>query len=494
LKDISILSNNQIPPLSPTKKLISKNIILTVGINSLGKIASFFVTLLLARIFAPEVIGIIGFANAISGIAFLVLKFGLENYLLREISQNPQLANQFYHKTLTLNLFSIVISSIIFILLSLVLIDSVIELKIIVIIFLSVVLNVITEISIVYYKALFYVIYEVYLRLFNQFSLLLVILPLIYFTQDLDLYLISILLLALIRTLVSLSILKYKFRFKFIRTRLMDSLSLIKDTYRFALLSVIVFLTVQLDIIMVKTLIGNEGAGFYKMAAIFYLPFTIIPGSMMGVILPLLSKYKNKTDKFSLIQNKTYHWLALLATFIIYSISYFVPPFINIFFSGKYDFSIPVVSVLVWALLPYYLSMLSGYVLIAKGRENEILKINTFALFISLFSNIIFISFFGLLGAAIATITTISAIWIMTLFRLKHYSLQYKKSVKIFLFLVLSFINFYLYQIIELNTVVNYLLCILTLIVISFFTNFITKEDIVIFKELFINERINSKR
>jgi len=486
VKDTHVLNNIQLPKTNLTKKIISKNIFLTIGVNTFGKLTNFLITLVLARIFTPEVIGMLGFANAVAGIVFLALKFGLENYILREIPQDPGNAVQLYHRTLTLNIFSILFSSIIFIVVSILLVDPLLELKILIIIFISAVLGVISELSIAYYKALFQIIYEAYIRLAHRFSLLLIVLPLIYFSKDLDIYLVSILLIALAISIGSILILRLKLNFHYAFVNLKESFSIIKKSYKFALLSVAAFALVQLDIILVKTILGNASAGYYKIASIFYFPFTIIPGSMMGVILPLLSKYKNEPVKFELIQNKVYRLLALLSVFIVYSVSSFASPLIEFLFGGNYNSSIPVLRILIWALIPYYLDMISGYVLIADGLEKEPLKINSFAIMISLTGNIVLINLFGIIGAAISVIFVINSKWVFSLIRLKHYKKLYKKNYNIFLFLLFSLINFLAYQQVDVSIFVRYILLILTLALIVKVTGLLEKSDINEIKKLFV--------
>jgi O-antigen/teichoic acid export membrane protein len=252
------------------------------------------------------------------------------------------------------------------------------------------------------------------------------------------------------------------------------------------LLSVAAFALVQIDIILVKTILGNASAGYYKIASIFYFPFTIIPGSMMGVVLPLLSKYKNEPGKFELVQNKVYRLLALLAVLIVYSVSSFAAPLIEFLFGGNYNSSIPVLRILIWALVPYYLDMISGYVLIADGLEKEPLRINSIAIMISLTGNIVLIHLFGIIGAAISAIVVINSKWVLSLIRLKHYKLLYKKNYNIFLFLLFSLINFLAYQYMDVSIFVRYILLISTLALIVRVTRLLEKGDFIEIKKLFV--------
>ncbi len=373
-----------------------------------------------------------------------------------------------------------------FIIISLLLIGSSLESKILIVIFISTILGVISELSIAYYKALFQIIYEVYLRLSHRLSLLLIILPLIYFSKDLNIYLVSILFLAFLISLISVLILRFKFNFRFVFTDLKNSLSIIKDSYKFALLSVAAFVLVQLDIILVKTILGNEDAGYYKIASIFYFSFTIIPGSMMGVILPILSKYKNSPANFESVQNKVYRFLAILSVIIVYTVSSFAKPLIELLFSGKYNPSIPVLMVLVWTIVPYFLEYISGYSLIALGYEKDLLRVNIGAILVGLISNILLIQMYGIIGAAISTVIAITSKWLLDLKRLKHYKKMFKKNLSIFLFLVFSLINFIVYQQLDLGIIVKYFLAMLTLLLIVKIMGLINKNDIQQIKKIFV--------
>jgi O-antigen/teichoic acid export membrane protein len=235
----------------------------------------------------------------------------------------------------------------------------------------------------------------------------------------------------------------------------------------------------------VKIILGNESAGFYKIASIFYFPFTIIPGSMMGVILPLLSKYRNEPSKFESIQNNVYRLFALFSVSIVYTISSMAKPLIEFLFAGNYNSSIPVLSLLIWALIPYYLEMISGYTLIADGLEKEPLKINALAIVLSLVGNVVLIHLFGIVGAALSVLFVINSKWLFSLVRLKHFNKLYKKNYNIFLFLLFSLINFLAYQQVELSIFVRYILLMLTLGLIVKVTGVVEKSDIYEIKKLF---------
>jgi O-antigen/teichoic acid export membrane protein len=257
------------------------------------------------------------------------------------------------------------------------------------------------------------------------------------------------------------------------------------------MLSVAAYVLVQLDIIFVKSILGNESAGYYKIASIFYFSFTIIPGSMMGVILPLLSKYKDSVEKFAAVQNNVYKFLALLSIVIVYTVATFVQPFLELLFSGKYNASVPVIMVLVWTIVPYYLEYISGYSLIAIGHEKDLLHINLVSILVAVIANLLFINLFGIQGAALATLIAISTKWSLDLLRLNHHKKMFKKNLNIYLFLIFSLINFLVYQQLEMNILIRYFCVLITLLLVVKLTGLINKDDIYRLKQIFITNKTN---
>ena len=77
--------------------------------------------------------------------------------------------------------------------------------------------------------------------------MLLIVLPLIYITKDIDIYLISIFFISAVISIASVLILKLKFNFNYAFVSLKESFSVVKKSYKFALLSVVAFGLFQTD-------------------------------------------------------------------------------------------------------------------------------------------------------------------------------------------------------------------------------------------------------
>lgn len=470
----------------PSAIRISKKIVLTVGVNLFGKLTNFFVTIYLAKIFKPDIIGIIAFANAISGILFMILKFGLENYIIREVAKKPEQIQNMFKKTFTINLFTFFLSSIIFISLSILIIDDKIESNILIIIFISTIIGIFTEIAIAYFKAFFKIKFEALIRIVYRIPMLIIIIPIIYLSKSLNTYLTSIVLLSVFVALFALFLIKMNLNLTINLTSITKSFKLLKLSFPFAILSIAVFITIQIDIIAVKMIAGNEAAGFYKIASIFYFPFTIIPGSMMGVVLPLLSRFEQLKEKALLVQDYLYKLLLLLAITIVILLSYYYEPIVNTIFDSKYSKSIPVLLILIWAIIPYYLDMLNGNILISRGIEKKVVQVNIYAILISIISNLLFVNKLGIRGAAIATLITVSFKWIVGIIYLKKYRLLYRNHQKSILFLTLNILVFLIINIISANEFLIFysLLSIMLMIVFAYITKFIEIKELQILRKI----------
>ena len=95
--------------------------------------------------------------------------------------------------------------------------------------------------------------------------------------------------------------------------------------------------------------------------------------------------------------------ICVITAFILIIFSHFI---IQLFYSSRYEESIPVLKVLSVGILAFGLNNLTGIILNGIGMYKTVMYITLFGLLVNVILNILFIPKFGIMAAAAITVIT----------------------------------------------------------------------------------------
>lgn len=176
----------------------------------------------------------------------------------------------------------------------------------------------------------------------------------------------------------------------------------------------------QSDRLMIASMLDNSNAAVYTFTYTFFSAVSFIYGALTVYYEPILQK---SSDVFIAIKiaNKQFNLMiacGIAAMFFIW-VTYIV--IIENFKSDYFiDYVSPVLICFAHLLLPFYIK--SNHLLLYLGDTSSMAKITLSAAFVNVILNIIFIPFFGVLGAALSTFV---AYFLMVIL----YKLALKKSL-----------------------------------------------------------------
>jgi O-antigen/teichoic acid export membrane protein len=164
----------------------------------------------------------------------------------------------------------------------------------------------------------------------------------------------------------------------------------------------------SLNLILLSKLAGETDVGLFSAAMQVLVPVTLVYRSIALSVFPMMCRRFDTS--IGSLQRIAEHLISLLVAVALPAALglYFLSDTALLLLYGDRDFALasPVLQILVWTLLLGSLTTVLGQVLVAGLREKVTLRIVAVDAVVGLVFGIIFISQWGMIGAAFATLLT----------------------------------------------------------------------------------------
>ncbi len=182
---------------------------------------------------------------------------------------------------------------------------------------------------------------------------------------------------------------------------------LLKRSFPFALMLVFTGLYLNLDTVLLSFFKGDQAVGLYNAANRLVLAGKMIPGVLIASLFPIMSESSKKSkQEFDRILGKSLALMFSLALPLSLGTTLLSGKLINLLYGEKFSGSVLSLQILIWGMFFAYLSMVTGYGLIAKGHQRVNTGITGIGLLISLVLNFSLIQRFSHLGTSVAILST----------------------------------------------------------------------------------------
>jgi O-antigen/teichoic acid export membrane protein len=190
---------------------------------------------------------------------------------------------------------------------------------------------------------------------------------------------------------------------------------LLAGVWPFGLASIFYVVYYQIDVVILKYLVGAEKSGIYSAAVMVIGSIYILPGVLyQQILMPRLHKWaSNNLDRLKYafgLGNLIMFLTGVLGMIALWVGSGF---FLKFIFGGKYNGVENIVYILAIAIPFRFMSSSSGAILQTGSNIRIKLKVTGVAVLINILMNFILIPKFGVDGAAFSTIITESYICLM---------------------------------------------------------------------------------
>ena len=180
----------------------------------------------------------------------------------------------------------------------------------------------------------------------------------------------------------------------------------VRLTWPFGLASILSFVYVQSDLIMVKYIVGDSEAGFYNVAAVIYMSIMILPTVIYQKFF--VSKYHRwaSHNKGLLLTayKKGNAIMLLLGVGVMIACVLSSDYIVVVLFGGQYEKSVYLVNILLVAVPFSFVAYSAGAVLVTKDNMKIKIKKMGVVAVINILLNVMLIPEYHAKGAAVATL------------------------------------------------------------------------------------------
>ena len=186
----------------------------------------------------------------------------------------------------------------------------------------------------------------------------------------------------------------------------------------FALAGIFVKVYSTVDAMLLASFAGTAAVGVYSIAYKFTYAFQFLPMAFVAALYPGMSAVAKDREKLAQLLNEGFWYLALLAAPITFGLWAIAPD--AVLLAGEpYRQAAPVLTVLIFALIPLFLDFPIGSLLNAVGRQKIKTAIVGITMVINIAANFILIPMLGSLGAAIAALVSFSFLFLAGLWQVR---------------------------------------------------------------------------
>jgi len=208
------------------------------------------------------------------------------------------------------------------------------------------------------------------------------------------------------------------------------SIALLKDSWPLILTGLVVTIYVKIDQIMIKHMMHEEAVGLYAAAVRICEAWYFIPVALCNSLFPAIINAKKVNEKlYNNRLQKLYDILVWLSIAIAILVTIFSSSIINILFGGEYSASSQVLTIYIWAGVAVFLGVASSQYLINENLTKLSFIRAFIGMILNIILNLILIPKFGIVGSAVATLVSYTAVTFLLSFHRKFY-IQFTMMLK----------------------------------------------------------------
>ncbi len=187
---------------------------------------------------------------------------------------------------------------------------------------------------------------------------------------------------------------------------------LLKAALPFALAGIFVKVYSYVDSIFISKYLGSEAVGIYAIAYKFTYAFQFIPMAFVAALYPALSAIVDRDpDELRRLFNDAIWYVLVLGTPIAFGLWALASDAVALAGQG-YAGAAPVLSILIFVLIPIFLDFPVGSLLNASNRQTTKMAIMGVTMVMNLILNAVLIPWLGIMGAAWAGLVSFTFLFV----------------------------------------------------------------------------------
>jgi O-antigen/teichoic acid export membrane protein len=218
---------------------------------------------------------------------------------------------------------------------------------------------------------------------------------------------------ALIGLTVALFLLRKKFIGFWQNLDLNFCKDVLKKAWPFALFVIFAGVYYYLDTVILSIFRTDQEVGWYNAAYKIILFLIGIVGLYMSALTPAVARYYQKSSiALQGLINGSVRWLIMMIVPLAVGGTLLAKPIIYLFYGSQFDGAVIAFQILIWSMAVLSVSLIYGRSALFCDKEKKYAFVLASGLGINIVLNLVFIPFWGLIGAAIATVIAQSVVLI----------------------------------------------------------------------------------
>ncbi len=232
------------------------------------------------------------------------------------------------------------------------------------------------------------------------------------------------------------SFFRIRFNFAFL-------LLIIKQSYPFALLVLLMGLYTRMDMVMVEYLLPNgaEQAGIYAQSYRILDAVSMFAYLFASLLLPMFAKMLRARDSIGQLTKLSFVLLIIPTLVFVICTWFYAWELMNLMYHHHFNESTDIYKVLIIGFVPISSSYIFGTLLTANNSLRQLNIIACCGMILNFVLNMIFIPQYGAYGAALASVVTLyltAIIQIVLSTRIFSFEIQYKTIFLLVVFIALT--------------------------------------------------------
>ncbi|MFX0199430.1 MAG: flippase, partial [Candidatus Hodarchaeota archaeon] len=382
------------------------------------KLSGFITFPIIARSIGVSVLGILGTAQAFSGMLFLIADLGLNKSLIKEVSQNKKDTDVIFSNAIMLKAASMLMALLIGLFLikfsDLDEVSTKLGILVLLLGFIGGFDELIKSMFSGHEKMEFLPILDGLSKVSTLIAVILIFLILKGSIIELQICSIFITVGIIVLSLKFFMTKVHKIKFN-LRVGMLANL--LKASIPFMMVGFFAHSFGFIDSLMLASMLGSDAVGLYQIAYKLVVYLQLIPATVSTALFPTLSRlYVEDYSKFEYGLKRVFKYLFLLSIPTAISLNLMGPVLIRTIFGLEFEGSVILFQLLTWSLILNFITFPLGVSLGVSGNQ----KLNVIILVCGSISNIVsnylFIGFWGINGVAISTVLSAGIVFLCSIY------------------------------------------------------------------------------
>jgi len=188
-----------------------------------------------------------------------------------------------------------------------------------------------------------------------------------------------------------------------------------KKAAPFFLAAIVNVIAFRIDMVMLSMLKGDEAVGYYSAAYRLVEALIIIPSILSTSLYPVFSNfYVSAKETLNLVYEKAFKLLLIIGLPIAVGTTLLADKIILLIYGHEFSLAIPALKILIWTIPVIFIAFMLGTLFASINKQVLSLKISIFTTTLNIGANLLLIPKYSFLGAALATVMTYTASFILS--------------------------------------------------------------------------------